>query len=442
MDKPSRASLLRAVPTAICALIGLVFALGAWRFFITRTVALPLCVAETLLTRNLFDPPDPSDRYQCSSLLTSGQWLDDERSKPGALANWQPDGCMLSSYTPKNAYKCLSGRRVVFAGDSTVRQLFYATAKILDPAIQVPDYYASPPPPSADDKKHQDVTLSIGGGVDGPGNPHAITLDFVWDAYLNTSKVIDMLGGPTLTKKPKPALLVLGSGLWQLRAMGEGGMQAWSQSMDRVFEATAAGHTQIADEVILLPVQHVIPEKLNQDRKMVLTPAAIARMNDDLERRLPKGASSAGSDGTAPGTVRVPTTFPGGIAQISIPYVFNDLISTASNRAFHTIDGIHLDTAMTKTMSNILLNLRCNDVLPKQFPFDRTCCNQYPAPNWLQGLLIFLILVWAPIGGHFIGASEQSFSLDLFYKHKCSELLIQKLQILSVSLPSFLLNMS
>ena len=342
---------------------------------------------------------DPNDRYQCNALLNRGTWLDDGLTTPDTLTNWQPDGCMLASYNPKTATQCLSGRRLVFAGDSTVRQLFYATAKLLDPGLNVPDYYSNPPAASADDKKHQDVTLSIGGGAAGPASSTAITLEFVWDAFLNSSKVLDMLEGPMFgaIKKPKPALFVLGTGLWQLRQLGESGMSDWSQSIDRVFAAAQPGHTQIADEVILLPVQRVVTDKLNDQRRPTITPQAIERMNIDLMRRLPTvpDRSAAGTSGIA-----------GGVGQLSIPYVFNDMISSASNPAAHTHDGIHFDAVFTKPMITILMNLRCNDVLPKSFPFAKTCCNQYPAPNWVQGSLILLTLLSGPLLGQAVAGSK------------------------------------
>lgn len=61
---------------------------------------------------------DSGDRHHCRSLLNTGRWLDSSHT------SWQPEGCMLHPYTPKQVGQCLEGRTVVFMGDSTVRQVF------------------------------------------------------------------------------------------------------------------------------------------------------------------------------------------------------------------------------------------------------------------------------------------------------------------------------
>ena len=93
------------------------------------------------------------------------------------------------------------------------------------------------------------------------------------------------------------------------------------------------------------------------------------------------------------------------VSDISVLYALNELIKTpvADN---HTEDGIHFDTAITRTQINLMLNLRCNDELPKKFPFDATCCMRYPAPNWLQSVIIILSFVWAPLGLHYYASSK------------------------------------
>ena len=203
-------------------------------------------------------------------------------------------------------------------------------------------------------------------------------------------------------------MVVFGSGLWFLRNPADsGGARGWMRAVDRIFDATQNTRaSQMADEVVLLPVETTITSKLTPDRQLTLTPAAEAEMNAYLRSRLPPFTDSS-------------------ISQLSIPYVFNEMTSpsTALESAGiaglgkpaaaakylelatqHTPDGMHFDAAITKTQANILLNLRCNDVLPKKFTFDKTCCNQYPAPNWVQGIVILVVLVWGPLGTHYIAS--------------------------------------
>jgi len=294
---------------------------------------------------------------------------------------------MLHSYTEKTSKTCLENRSLYFIGDSVVRQLYYSTAKILDSSVEIPDYYSSnnEGTTTGNGEKHQDVDIMAGGA----------TLKFIWDPYLNTTITSAILDRKTSIGN-LPALVVLGTGLWQLRyieAVHAGqGMEAYTASIDRVFSATQPQDSQIADEVVLIPVQPTILEKLAPEKKATLPNNKISEMNSILHTKLPPFSSSA-------------------ISQLSIPYVFNDMISSypSSLLAQHTPDGLHLDANLRKTQANILLNLRCNDVLPKTFTFDKTCCNQYPTPNWLQGLLLLVILVWAPLGTHFYASRMSSF---------------------------------
>ena len=322
---------------------------------------------------------DSHDRYKCHALLNNGKWLDAGLSSTDALNNWQPDGCMLNSYTEKTGKSCFSGRQIVFAGDSTVRQLYYATAKILDQSLQVPDFAPEGNAAGQVDLqlKHQDVSILAGGA----------NLRFFWDPYLNGSKTDNLFRNPKGNGKSAqiPSLVVIGTGLWHLRNPSSGGFKAWSSAIDKVFAATIPSHIPIADEVVLLPIQHVIQDKLSADRKLTLTNSEISLMNADLAKRLPPFSSST-------------------VSQLSVPYCFNDMLQNDQAPA-HTVDGLHFDANIVKAQANIILNLRCNDILPKQFPFDKTCCNQYPAPNWLQAIILLVVLVWAPVGTHYYASS-------------------------------------
>jgi hypothetical protein len=124
------------------------------------------------------------------------------------------------------------------------------------------------------------------------------------------------------------------------------------------------------------------------DKAEQLTNAHIDELNVELRKRAPPYSSPSS-----------------GLTDLSVMYAINQLINTplAIN---HTTDGLHYDEAVTNTQINLMLNLRCNDVMPKKFPFDKTCCSQYPAPNWAQIVLILFALVWAPLGTHYYASSE------------------------------------
>jgi N-acetylneuraminate 9-O-acetyltransferase len=76
---------------------------------------------------------------------------------------------------------------------------------------------------------------------------------------------------------------------------------------------------------------------------------------------------------------------------VALPLVFNQMLHPSQ-----TEDGLHYSDAVVKAQANILLNLRCNDALPKRFPMDKTCCRKYPMPSALQVIILVLIILWGP----------------------------------------------
>lgn len=205
---------------------------------------------------------------------------------------------------------------------------------------------------------------------------------FYWDPFLNGTRTAEFLDG-TLSESDGngiPTMAVVGSGIWYLRYPEAGGIEAWTRKMDDLFAAVSPGGSLIADQVILMPVENAVESRLSPERAATLRHEDIEAMNDHLEARL-KATS---------GTTMRPT--------LAIPKVFNEMIEGLEEE---TEDGLHFSEAISKVQASVLLNLRCNDVLPKKFPFDKTCCSQYPTPNWIQLLLLVLFLTWGPAGLYF-----------------------------------------
>jgi hypothetical protein len=74
-----------------------------------------------------------SDPYRCRALLDEGSWQDRPNSK-GSRApfdHWQPTGCVMRKYTRADIHRCVDGRPMVFSGDSTTSQVFWAIAHIV-----------------------------------------------------------------------------------------------------------------------------------------------------------------------------------------------------------------------------------------------------------------------------------------------------------------------
>ncbi|KAI0673403.1 Cas1p-domain-containing protein [Trametes maxima] len=310
----------------------------------------------------ILDLPDP---MHCNALLSEGRWLDTK------FRNWQPDGCMMHQYKPNDVATCMSSKRVVFVGDSVTRQLFFQFAHVIDPKL--------PTSPPDDAQKHADHSYT--------STTSNIQLQFYWDPYLNSSHTHTLLHPTSRLSSPPdaPALLVLGSGLWYLRYAESGGLPAWEAKMESTLAAISQTRSPLADVVVVLPIEDVVPSKLARERAASMHASDIDAMNSDLSHRI------------RPPALRDPFTFlpvpsrrPQGLP-IALPLVFNQMLHPSQ-----TEDGLHFSNLVVGMQAHILLNLRCNDVLPKTFPLDKTCCRRYPWPSVLHLLVLAGVVLWAP----------------------------------------------
>jgi N-acetylneuraminate 9-O-acetyltransferase len=282
---------------------------------------------------------------------------------------------MAHTYTPKDATSCLSSRRVFFIGDSVTRKLFFQFAHIADPSLPL-----SPPD---DEHKHSDHELSSKGDIQ---------FSFHWDPFLNSSVTRTAISftswppahSPTKPfERKRPALLVLGSGLWYLRySDSSGGLPRWEATIEATLDSITNTSSRAADEIVLLPVEEVVSSKLSRDRASTMRSSDIDAMNSDLLHRV---ASQSAKYVPFLSASHPP-------APVSYAKVFNEMLDVSQ-----TEDGLHYSDAIVRAQANVLLNLRCNDVLPKTFPFDKTCCRSYPRPSALHMAVIVFTVLWGPL---------------------------------------------
>lgn len=320
------------------------------------------------------------DSIRCGALLSTGQWLDSK------FKNWQPEGCMIHQYKTNDVTTCLASQRVVFVGDSITRQLYYSFAHASDSSL--------PSGPPSDGEKHKDVTLRTKGGT---------SLMFYWDPFLNGTHLSDLL--QSSTKVGRPALAVFGSGLWYLRHRDSGGITAWEAMIDQTYSTISKNADNIADQIVWLPVENPVSSKLSAERSTTIHPSDVEAMNSDLIHRVtpPPPTFSFSSEYVVPSKPskrKVP---------ISLPVAFNLMLDDSQ-----TTDGLHFSATILKAQANLLLNLRCNDVLPKRFPLDKTCCRSYPTPPFLELLLLFVLVMWGPLG-RFVAKRNTSGALTAFF---------------------------
>lgn len=305
---------------------------------------------------------DRLDPIHCNSLLTTGRWLDN------AFKNWQPDGCMMYNYQQKDITTCMGPKSIVFIGDSVTRQLFFQTAHIVDPAL--------PSAPPDDEHKHSDHTLNTKSGA---------KITFHWDPFLNTSATQKYIRPTSLSRQAeeeRPALLVLGSGLWYLRYADSGGLPAWELKIESTLNALSDPKYKPADTIVFLPVEDVVPGKLSADRAQSMRSSDIDAMNSDLLHRIrPPHVNDPFAFFSSPSS-----------SPIALPLVFNKMLDPSQ-----TDDGLHFFDTVVKMQANILLNLRCNDALPKTFPLDKTCCRSYPWPSPVHFLVLAGVILWGPV---------------------------------------------
>ncbi|KAF9229203.1 Cas1p-domain-containing protein [Gyrodon lividus] len=317
-----------------------------------------------LLRSILFDRLDP---IHCDALLSKGSWLD------SAHRNWQPEGCMLHSYQANDASQCLASRRVVFVGDSVTRTLYFQFIHTIDPTL--------PKEPPDDGAKHSNHSFVSGSQTE---------LDFVWDPFLNSTSALTLINPPrqysTDAHPGRPALLVLGSGLWYLRyADTSGGLSAWEANVEAHIEAIARARSKPADNVVFLPVEEIVLSKLSPERLDTMHSSDIDAMNSDLYHRIKPSPTTSFShilDFTSSGSV-------------SLPLVFNKMLDDSQ-----TQDGLHFADSVVKAQVNILLNLRCNDGWPKTFPMDKTCCRRYPWPSPVHLIVLASVMLFTCICLH------------------------------------------
>jgi len=313
---------------------------------------------------------DVFDPNKCNALLTRGQWLD------SAHKHWQPAGCMMQKFKGEDLSACLKHRKITFVGDSTTRQIFLATARKLGFKEQ------------GEEERHTDHRLSL----------QDVSLVFIWDPYLNSSGLHRelMAASPSASGADiveTPAILLVGGGLWPARYLEDDYLPRFKDSFGQILrivtfqdemliDSRHAGSTnderQVDSFVSFAPVPVLAYEALSLPRAETITPEKVDTMNLHLQQVS---------------------------LELQIPVAWSFNLMTAKQETAYQSDGLHVTQDVAASMADVLLSARCNDVLrrsqTRRYPLDKTCCNNYDAPNWTQslilnasiGLLPFLVLV-------------------------------------------------
>ena len=268
----------------------------------------------------------------------------------------------MHNYRASDISTCLKSRRLVFAGDSLTRQIFWATTKKLD-IVEQPE------------EQHNNLSFDSTG----------VTIEFFWDPYLNSSSLqyeLSVTNDWTSNDATvySPAVLLIGGGLWYARYMGVDYFEHYKHSVERIaqvmsqhdpgyFHSLEVGSTfgpNTEDSItVLAPILTPLYDSLSPARAHSLTPARIDAMNAHLQR-----------------------LFHGR----KVPIAWSFASMTAKDARSHQPDGLHVIESAASRMADVLLNIRCNAVLRKEsiksYPMDKTCCNSYQQPNWTQAFIL------------------------------------------------------
>ncbi|KAI4201635.1 MAG: hypothetical protein LQ350_003114 [Teloschistes chrysophthalmus] len=338
------------------------------------------------------------DHYKCRALLTRGHWLDPptEPYLSHPFENWQPPGCLMHEYTGKDIRNCLDGQNILYVGDSTARQLFWATAKKLNATA------ADEEMREAD--RHKDLTFEWDG----------VIVDFIWDPFLNSSSLrrevlpyADFRTHKHDKADQAAGLITIGAGLWYAQHFESDWLDRFRSSVDGLVpllsvkngaESATPGPVSSmfrsgALHAYLAPVQVPLYDVLSPSRASTMTPDKINPMNEYLYN----------------------------VSQNSgVKVIWSQLLMTRNNEFAYEESGLHVVEGVASRRVDVALNMRCNAELSlKQgYPFDKTCCSAYErtSPSWTWYLVVwsFSLLLLAGLGMHGKESIRNLLSNELF----------------------------
>ncbi|KAI8063631.1 10 TM acyl transferase domain found in Cas1p-domain-containing protein [Gongronella butleri] len=267
---------------------------------------------------------------------------------------------MAHEYKAAEIGQCLNHSRVLYIGDSIMREQFYSMNRLTHSFdIKGPLHI---------DRKYK-------------SEEYGMVYEFWWDPYLNSTRTIDLFNGNDTTGDP-PSLLVVGSGIWFARRLSpETYLDEWKTATDRVFHA-AENDPSLADALMLSPVEIPQFNRLNDVRQKLITIDKINTMNDYLHQR----------------AKRVQPKVP-----FAVAFTWNKIATSTIDM---TADGLHYNPKVTTPQAMMALNFRCNQQLDKHFPINTTCCIHYPIPAWYQLIVFGFFLLWIPLAFAFVKTSR------------------------------------
>lgn len=258
---------------------------------------------------------------------------------------------------------CLQCKRLLFVGDSTVRQVYWATARKLDRERAVAESLSA--------AKHSNLKFEQG----------CVKIEFLWDPFLNSTllgeEVEHYRSQAEFSNGTHVAAMLVGAGLWHAKDLGPMFSEGFEHSIDLVSAALprnardadgvllpSSAREGVHDLILFAPVQMPIQSKLDPTRAAHLTPGKIETMNNHLQVA---------------------------VTRHGIEVLWSYSLMTWERPSAHEENGIHVVENVADRQADILLNMRCNsEPSLEKYPFDRMCCNTQPSIKREQQVLILI----------------------------------------------------
>ncbi|XXH04802.1 hypothetical protein Hte_011224 [Hypoxylon texense] len=257
---------------------------------------------------------------------------------------------------------CLQGRTLVFAGDSTMRQVFHAAIERFHnyPELTIGKILGG-------NVLHQDISFESKG----------LRVGFIWDPWLNSSSLNNVLqasDAPTLVaedgtvvekdKQPAAAIIIGAPGLWAARHGGDDYLRLFERGIDNIrpylssnldesiplSEPNAGASNRSTTQVLLAPVSVPDYHHLSLNRSQTITPKRINEMNEYLAALSPDEKSH-------------------------VLWVYNQISADELAAGVGKGDGLHDSKEVAARKLDVVLNVRCNTASSAlSRTFKGTCC--------------------------------------------------------------------
>lgn len=264
----------------------------------------------------------------------------------------------MHNYQKGELELCLQHRRIVYIGDSTVRQIFWATARKLDLARADKEDEVA--------EKHTNLIF---------GNS-AVTIEFYWDPYLNSSSLHRHLTAASLPRsegsdRDGAAIVMVGGGLWHARYLKDSFNHRFNHSItdiSRLMTTQAHHSAHTADNLLVFAPVHTPLYNALAPSRAALTPDRISPLNELLFQLS---------------------------REQGLPVAWAFSFMTRGQENAYEGGGLHVVRAVADRMADVLLNIRCNAILIRTlgYPMDKTCCMGYQAFNWTQYVAFVIALL-------------------------------------------------